>query len=260
MFIDSHCHLDHLKLADYQESLDLELEKARKAGVSGFLCIGINYDQFDQLLAIETRHPDVWISIGEHPLNEGLVANDNRLRDFTSHERVMAVGETGLDYCYAPENSEAQKASFIRHLSVADELKKPVIVHSRDAEQDTLELIDKHCGPARGVLHCFTGSWSMASAALDMGFYISISGIATFANADSLRDVVKKIPLDRLLIETDSPWLAPVPYRGKPNTPVYLPQVAKVVAEMQQVDLGRLAEATTENFFNLFSTINSSTI
>lgn len=252
MFIDSHCHLDHLKLADYQESLDSELETARKAGVSGFLCIGINYDQFDQLLAIEARHPDVWISIGEHPLNEDLVASDSRLRDFSSHERVVAVGETGLDYHYAPEKSEIQQASFIRHLCVADELKKPVIVHSRDAEQDTLELIDAHCGPARGVLHCFTGSWSMASAALDMGFYISISGIATFANADALREVVKKIPLNRLLIETDAPWLAPVPYRGKPNTPVYLPEVAKVVADMQQVDLGRLAEATTENFLIYF--------
>lgn len=257
MFIDSHCHLDHLKLADYQKSLDAELDKARDAGVSGFLCIGIDYDQFDQLLDIENRHSDVWISIGEHPLNDSLGEQDSRLQDYCSHERVVAVGETGLDYHYAPEKAEVQKASFIRHLRVADELQKPVIVHSREAEQDTLDLIDSYCGPARGVLHCFTGSWSMASDALDRGFYISISGIATFANADELREVIKKIPLDRLLIETDSPWLAPAPYRGKPNTPVYLPEVAKVVSELQGVNLTRLAEATTQNFYNLFSKVSA---
>lgn len=260
MFIDSHCHLDHLKLADYQQSLDVELETARDAGVSGFLCIGIDYDQFEQLLAIETRHADVWISIGEHPLNDNLSAEDGRLREYASHSSVVAVGETGLDYHYAPDQAEIQRASFVRHLKVADELEKPVIVHSRDAEADTLDLIREHCGPARGVLHCFTGSWSMAAAALDMGFYISISGIVTFANAGDLRDVVKKIPLDRLLIETDSPWLAPVPYRGKPNTPVYLPEVAAVVADLKEVELAELAKATTQNFFNLFSNISSANI
>lgn len=257
MFIDSHCHLDHLKLADYQQSLDAELELARQAGVSGFLCIGIDYHQFDQLLDIESRHNDVWISIGEHPLNENLTADNDQLFEYCQHESVVAVGETGLDYHYAPEKAELQKSSFIRHLRVASDLEKPIIVHSRDAEQDTLDLIDAHCGPARGVLHCFTGSWSMAEAAMEMGFYISISGIATFANADELRSVVSKIPLDRLLIETDSPWLAPVPYRGKSNTPVYLPKVASVVAELQGVKVEHLGEATTQNFFNLFSKIKS---
>lgn len=257
MFIDSHCHLDHLKLDDYQQSLDKELERARDAGVSGFLCIGIDYEQFDQLLAIEARHADVWISIGEHPLNENLTGTSERLVEYAAHERVVAVGETGLDYHYAPEMAEVQRSSFIQHLQVASDVNKPVIVHSREAEQDTLELIRLHCGPARGVLHCFTGSWSMASAALDLGFYISISGIATFANADALREVVEKIPLDRLLIETDSPWLAPVPHRGKPNTPVYLPEVAKVVADVQGVTPARLAEATTQNFFNLFSEVRA---
>ena len=257
MFIDSHCHLDHLKLADYQHSLDAELDAARAAGVRGFLCIGIEYAHFPRLLDIEARHADVWLSIGEHPLSDDLAGNADQLAALAAHERVVAVGETGLDYHYAPEQADIQRQSFEHHLQVARQLDKPVIVHSREAERDTLDLIRAHSGAARGVLHCFTGSWEMAREALDLGFYISISGIVTFANAGALRDVVKKLPLDRLLLETDSPWLAPVPHRGKPNTPVYLPAVAAVVAELQGVELEQLGEATCNNFYNLFSEVNN---
>jgi TatD DNase family protein len=253
VLIDSHCHLDHLKLADYQDSLDGALEAARQAGVTGFLCIGIDYEKFDLLLEIESRHPDVWLTIGEHPLSDTFTHDPEKLMQYASHDRIVALGETGLDYHYAPEQAEKQKISFVHHLDAAAKLNKPIIVHSREAQQDTLDLIEAHCGPARGVLHCFTESWNMAQRALDLGFYISISGIVTFNNAEALRDVVKKIPLDRLLVETDSPWLAPVPFRGKSNQPLYLPKVASQVAETKGVSLDALAEATSENFFRLFS-------
>ncbi len=256
MFVDSHCHLDHLKLPDHQHRLDQELTRARTAGVSGFLCIGIDYDRFDLLLDIESRHADVWITIGEHPLADNLAGQGDRLRHFAAHPRIVAVGETGLDYHYAPAQAEVQRRSFAQHLAIAAELNKPVVVHSREAHRDTIDLIRAHGGAAGGVLHCFTDSWHMAREALDLGFYISISGIVTFANASALRDVVKRVPLDRLLIETDSPWLAPVPYRGKPNTPVFLPRVAETVADLQGISVAELGRATSQNFFKLFSKIS----
>lgn len=252
MYIDSHCHLDRLRLGVESGTLSDALNNARAREVSGFLCIGIGFDNTEELLQIERANEDVWLSMGVHPLEENLSVELAQLRHWCGLPQVVAVGETGLDYHYSADTKEAQKISFERHLQVASELEKPLIVHTREARQDTLDLIREYSGPAAGVLHCFTESWEMAREAIDMGYYISISGIVTFRNAEALRDVVRKLPLDRLLIETDSPYLAPVPHRGKSNEPSLLPHVAECIAELKGISAAELAERTTENFFRLF--------
>ena len=253
MYIDSHCHLDHLDLEPYGGSLDAALESARQAGVSGFLLIGIDSHRFDELLAIESAYPDVWLSIGKHPLDEKLEQPAPHLAMQAAHPAVVAVGETGLDYHYAPEQRQVQLDSFREHLDIAAQVNKPVIVHSRAAKQDTLDLIGEYQTRVRGVLHCFTEDLDMAMQAVELGYYISLSGIVTFRNADALREVAAAVPADRLLIETDSPWLAPVPHRGRKNEPKYLPDVARVVAEQREVTPRQLADLTRANFFDLFA-------
>ena len=251
MYIDSHCHLDRLQL-EQDQSLEDILDQARRQNVSGFLCIGIGFENAEQLLEIESRHQDVWVSMGVHPLYQDQAHNESQLRHWCGKPQVVAIGETGLDYHYQADNKALQKQSFESHLQVAAEFKKPVIVHTREAQKDTLELIRANQSDSAGVLHCFTESWDMAKAAMDMGYYISISGIVTFRNAETLREIVRKLPLDRLLIETDSPYLAPVPHRGKPNSPVFLPKVAECIAGLKQISTTKLAELTCENFFRLF--------
>ena len=253
MFVDSHCHLDRLDLSRFDNSIDNALNAARAESVTGFLCVGIGFDNTDELLALESENSDVWLSMGVHPLQDDLSVEASELKKWGSLSQVVAIGETGLDYHYQPETKQAQLESFRLHLEVANELNKPVIVHTREAQDDTLELIRTHGGSTAGVLHCFTESWEMAEQALDLGYYISISGIVTFRNADALREVVRKVPLQRLLIETDSPYLAPVPKRGKPNDPSLLPYVAECIAGLKGVSLDALAQATTDNFFRLFS-------
>jgi len=261
--IDSHCHLDRLDLATYNGSLSQALDAARKAGVKGFLCIGIGFDQAEQLIALESEYEDVWLSMGVHPLDDALsvmprTEDIHQLQHWCAKKQVIAIGETGLDYHYQPQTRETQIASFCQHFQVAAELKKPIIIHTRGAEEDTLALMNEHRDNVKGILHCFTESWAMAEKAIDMGYFISISGIASFKNAQNVRDIAKQVPLERLLIETDSPYLAPVPFRGKPNEPAYLPYVAEVVAQEQNIDLTSLIEATTENFHRLFpSTLSS---
>lgn len=252
MFVDSHCHLDYLDLEPYEQNLDLALEAARAAGVNGFLLIGIDFNKFPQLSEIERKYKDVWLSIGCHPLGDEVALDAEELMRMATTPQVVALGETGLDYHYAPEKKDFQKSAFCTHMDVAAELKKPVIIHSRSAVSDTLQIMENYRDKVVGVLHCFTESWEMAKAAIDMGYYISLSGIVTFRNADSLREVAKKIPSDRLLIETDSPWLAPVPYRGKKNEPKYLPEVAKCIADVRGISPEELGAFTSENFFNLF--------
>lgn len=175
------------------------------------------------------------------------------LCDWADHPRVVALGETGLDYHYSRDSAEIQRSSFAAHLRAAAELRLPLIVHTREAREDTLDLIRAHGNPeVGGVLHCFTESWNMARQAIDLGYYISISGIVTFNSAAELRDVVRQVPLERLLVETDSPYLAPVPHRGKPNQPAYVREVAEFVAQLKGVTLEELAKVTTENFYRLF--------
>ncbi|MBT8768360.1 TatD family hydrolase [Metapseudomonas boanensis] len=254
MLIDSHCHLDRLDLAAHGGSLDAALEAARARGVGHFLCIGVSADNAASVKALAEHYADVDCSVGVHPLDlqpgEDL-ALDWLLREL-DHPRVVAIGETGLDYHYEPEAADLQQRAFRLHLEAARITGKPVIVHTREARADTLALLREAALPQAGVLHCFTEDWAMARAALDLGFYISLSGIVTFRNADSLRDVARQVPADRLLVETDSPYLAPVPYRGKANLPQYVREVAEFLAMLRGEDFEAFAEQTTANFQRLF--------
>ena len=254
MLIDSHCHLDRLKLDKFDGNLDAVLDLARSRGVGKFLCVGISLENVDSVVQIAQQYDDVVCSVGVHPLDvDSGLADVEKLQELAANPNVVALGETGLDYYYSTETKEIQQQSFIAHLQAAGRVELPVIVHTRDARQDTIELIREHGNPDHaGVLHCFTESWEMAKAALDLNYYISLSGIVTFKNAEELRDVARQLPLDRLLVETDSPYLAPVPYRGKPNIPAYVREVAEFIAELRGIPYEKLAEITTENFFRLF--------
>lgn len=254
MLIDSHCHLDRLDLTAHGDSLDAALDAARAAGVGHFLCIGVSADNAATVKTLAERYVDVDCSVGVHPLDlePGAEPALDWLLTELAHPKVVAIGETGLDYHCEPESAALQQASFRLHLEAARITGKPVIVHTRAARTDTLDLLREAALPQAGVLHCFTEDWDMAKAALDLGFYISLSGIVTFRNAEALRDVARRVPADRLLVETDSPYLAPVPYRGKPNLPQYVHEVAVFLAQLRGVDYQVLAEQTTANFKQLF--------
>lgn len=254
MLVDSHCHLDRLDLTACQGSLDAALDAARARGVGHFLCIGVSAENAAAVKAVTERYGDVDCSVGVHPLDlaPGAEPALDWLLQELNHPHVVAIGETGLDYHYEPEAAELQQDSFRLHLDAARITGKPVIVHTRAARADTLALLREAALPQAGVLHCFTEDWDMAKAALDLGFYISLSGIVTFRNADALRDVARQVPVDRLLLETDSPYLAPIPYRGKPNLPQYVREVAEFVAMLRGETYERLAEQTTANFKRLF--------
>ncbi|MCH9690865.1 MAG: TatD family hydrolase [Gammaproteobacteria bacterium] len=254
MLVDSHCHLDRLKLDEFSGELGAVLELARSRGVGKFLCVGISLDNADKVVALAAEHEDVVCSVGVHPLDlDAGMAEVDALIEMARQPKVVALGETGLDYHYSSKTKLLQQQSFVSHLQAAARAALPVIVHTRDARQDTLTLIREHGSREHaGVLHCFTESWDMAKAALDLNYYISFSGIVTFKNAGELREVARKVPLDRLLVETDSPYLAPIPYRGKPNIPAYVREVAEFVADLRGLSLDKLAEITTDNFYRLF--------
>jgi len=254
VLIDSHCHLDRLDLAAHGGSLDAALDAARAAGVGHFLCIGVSADNAATVKGLAERYADVDCSVGVHPLDlePGAEPALDWLLGELEHPKVVAIGETGLDYHYEPESAALQQASFRLHLEAARITGKPVIVHTREARADTLALLREAALPQAGVLHCFTEDWEMAKAALDIGFYISLSGIVTFRNAEALRDVARQVPADRLLVETDSPYLAPVPHRGKPNLPQYVREVAEYLAVLRGVSYETLAEQTSSNFKRLF--------
>lgn len=254
MLIDSHCHLDRLDLAAHGGSLDAALDAARTAGVGHFLCIGVSADNAATVKGLAERYADVDCSVGVHPLDlePGAEPALDWLLGELAHPKVVAIGETGLDYHYEPESAALQQASLRLHLEAARITGKPVIVHTREARADTLALLREAALPQAGVLHCFTEDWEMAKAALDIGFYISLSGIVTFRNAEALRDVARQVPADRLLVETDSPYLAPVPHRGKPNLPQYVREVAEYLAVLRGVSFETLAEQTSSNFKRLF--------
>ena len=254
MLIDSHCHLDRLDLAAHGGSLDAALDAARAAGVGHFLCIGVSANNAATVKSLAERYDDVDCSVGVHPLDlePGAEPALDWLLGELAHPKVVAIGETGLDYHYEPESAVLQQASFRLHLEAARITGKPVIVHTREARADTLALLREAALPQAGVLHCFTEDWEMAKAALDIGFYISLSGIVTFRNAEALRDVARQVPADRLLVETDSPYLAPVPHRGKPNLPQYVREVAEYLAVLRGVSYETLAEQTSSNFKRLF--------
>ncbi len=254
MLVDSHCHLDRLDLAIHNGSLDAALDAARARGVQHFLCIGVSAANAAAVKNLAEQYADVDCSVGVHPLDlqPGAAPVLDWLLAELNHPHVVAIGETGLDYHYEPEAAELQQQSFRLHLDAARITGKPVIVHTREARADTLALLREAALPQAGVLHCFTEDWDMAKAALDLGFYISLSGIVTFRNADALREVARKVPADRLLVETDSPYLAPIPYRGKANLPQYVREVAEFLALVRGERFEDLAAQTTANFKRLF--------
>lgn len=255
MLVDSHCHLDRIKTEKYENGLAGALDAARNRGVSAMLCVCIGEENKQDVLDIASAHDSIFASVGVHPCDVKSESNSvEELVQWSRHPKVVALGETGLDYYHTNETVAVQKASFTAHLQAGKAEKLPIIVHTRQAREETIELIAEHgCQESAGVLHCFTENWEMAKQALDLNYYISISGIVTFKNATELKEVAKKIPLDRLLVETDSPYLAPVPYRGKPNEPKYVREVAEYIAELRGIRLEALAEATTRNFYALFN-------
>ncbi len=254
MFVDSHCHLDRLDLAAHDGDLAAALDAARARDVRQFLAIAVTLEDVAGLADIARQHDDVVISAGVHPLHQVEQEPDSEaIKACAERFDVVAIGETGLDYHYDTIPREVQHERFKRHLQAATELELPVIVHTREARQDTLSLIREYTDPRiGGVLHCFTEDLDMAREAVRHGFMISLSGIVTFRNAVSIRELARAIPLDRLLIETDSPYLAPVPYRGKPNEPQWVVEVAECIARERGISVDEVAMQTTANFYRLF--------
>lgn len=255
MLVDSHCHLDRIDLSSHGDKLKNALDYAESCGVDRFLCISTDKQNFNYVREIAESDPRVHCTVGVHPLSDSLSIDGTYdfLLQQAEHERVVGIGETGLDAFYAKETLDEQMASFEVHYEAAKQAALPLIIHTREAKQPTLDLIKRDSRDNPGVLHCFTEDWDMAKQAIDCGFYISISGIVTFKQAENVREVARKIPLDRLLVETDSPYLAPVPHRGKPCQPAYTRNTAEFLAELRQEDFATLAEQTTRNYFALFS-------
>jgi len=255
VLVDSHCHLDCIDLADFDNNFDDLIQRTHEAGVEHMLCVSINLKQYPEMLDKVRDYPHISVSAGMHPMaDESDEFSIDYLTELASDEKVVAIGETGLDYYYHKDNPQWQQQRFRAHVQVANQLNKPVIIHTRDAGDDTLQILRdenaEHCG---GVIHCFTENQHFADKALELGFMISISGIVTFRNADALRAIAKTIPDDRLLIETDSPYLAPVPHRGKQNQPAFVQQVAETLAEVRGTSVEHIAEITRNNFYSLFN-------
>lgn len=254
---DSHCHLHMIELADFEGSLDKVLNSAEAAEVGYLLCVGTKLSDCAEILKIAERYPKVSASVGLHP-NEpcDIEPTIEQLVELADHPKIVAIGETGLDYYRSEEKQPWQIQRFRNHIAAALQCKKPIIIHSRAARKDTLSILkEEEASKIGGVFHCFTEDWETAKAALDFGFYISFSGIVTFKNAVELQEVAKKIPIDRLLIETDAPFLAPVPHRGKMNHPALVRHVAEFIATLRGESLEKLAGATTQNYLKLFAAV-----
>ncbi len=254
MLVDSHCHLDFDVFDDDREDM---IARAVEAGIGTMVTICTHLTKFDGVRAIAAAHDDIWCSVGIHPhqVAEEGIAPAARLIELAGDPLVVGIGETGLDYYYDHSPRDDQRASFRAHIQAARETGLPIIVHSRDADEDTAAILAEEAGHGgfSGVLHCFSSGRALAETALDLGFYISLSGIVTFRNAGDLRDIARDVPLHRLLVETDAPFLAPMPNRGKRNEPAFVVHTARALAELKGVDEAALAGATTENFFRLFS-------
>ncbi|MCG5524811.1 TatD family hydrolase [Ectothiorhodospira haloalkaliphila] len=254
MLIDSHCHLDRIDLKPFDGDRDRMMQAAAEAGVDHMLCVCIDMNNYAQVKDLAARYEQVSCSVGVHPsARDGHEPSEGELVAMAGDPGVVAIGETGLDYHYNEGDLEWQRARFRRHLRAARAAGKPVIIHTRDARRDTLDILkEEGVRDTGGVLHCFTEDWDTAHAGLDMGLYVSFSGIVTFRNAQALRDVARQVPDDRLLVETDAPYLAPMPYRGKTNHPAWVRHVAECLADVRGVPLERLAEQTTANYGRLF--------
>ena len=254
MFIDSHCHLDRVDLSPYKGRFESFVQATRKESIRHMLCVSIDLESYPEMLALVEPYEDISVSVGVHPNDRDRhEPGVDELVALAQHPKNVAIGETGLDYFRSTGDLDWQQDRFRRHIQAARLAAKPLIIHTRDARQDTLQIMkEEQASDAGGVMHCFTENWEMARSALDMGFYISFSGIVTFNNAADLRDVARRVPADRLLIETDTPYLAPVPHRGKPNEPRYVALVADTIAQVRNTSIEEVAAVTAENFYRLF--------
>ena len=257
MLTDSHCHLDKIKLDHFDNDFEKLIIAASEADVSRFLCVCIDLERFDQVLQIAKNYPQIYCSVGVHPTSEGVQEPTiNDLIELASNEQVVAIGETGLDYFHISDEDkdmEWQRDRFRVHIKAAQQINKPLIIHTRSAKDDTLKILaEEGADSIGGVMHCFAEDWETAKKAIDLNFHISFSGIVTFKNAKELQYVAQQVPEDRILIETDSPWLAPVPKRGKLNQPAYVKYVAEKVAELRGDSYEHIAKISSENFERLF--------
>lgn len=254
MFIDSHCHLN--LLAEEEGGLDAVLEQAKANNVEHILCIAIDKKSCTEVIDIADKYPNITASVGIHPnVEQDEQFTVEELVAEASHQKVIAIGETGLDYFRSEGDLEWQRDRFRVHIEAAKQTQKPLIIHTREAREDTMSILEtENAEKAGGIIHCFTENWDTAKRALDIGFYISLSGIVTFKNATELQEVAKKLPLDRILIETDAPYLAPVPHRGKTNKPAFVSHVAEFLAELRNDTVENIATVTTQNFRTLFPT------
>lgn len=251
MLVDSHCHLNFPELIS---NIDTIRQSMADHEVRHALCISVTLGEFPQVLAVAEAYENIYASVGVHPdyEDEGEIRVDE-LVNLANHPKVVAIGETGLDYFRLTGDLEWQRDRFRNHIRAAIQADKPLIIHTRSSAEDTIRIMrEENAQLVGGVMHCFTESLEIAMQAIDLGFYISFSGIVTFKNATNLKEVAKHVPLDRILVETDSPYLAPVPYRGKTNQPAYVKYVAEEVARLREIPFEELAEATTDNFFKLF--------
>lgn len=257
MLIDSHCHLN---FPDFKDKIPETLERARALGVTKFLTVNTRLSETGDLIKIVETNDDIWCSVGVHPHDAKDYTSaeiEDKVIQHAKHPKVVALGETGLDYYYDNSPRAEQMKSFEQHIMLAETLDLPLIIHTRDADADTINLLAPYKGRVKGVFHCFSGGIDLAEKALDLGFYLSFSGIITFKKAEEIREAVKFAPLDKILVETDSPFLAPIPHRGKPNEPGYTRIVAQKVADIKDVALEDIAHHTTKNFYILFAKTNT---
>lgn len=255
MFIDSHCHLDRIDLEPFDNDFDQFVQHARQQQIAHMLCIAIDMERYPAMLELVKAYDDISLSVGVHPnVTEGHEPSVDELLQLASDDKVIAIGETGLDYFHSKGDLAWQRQRFVNHIEAAKTLNKPLIIHTRDAGQDALDMLNEHgADQVGGIIHCFTEDWAYAERALDLNFYISFSGIVTFKNAVAIQDVARKIPADRFLIETDSPYLAPAPHRGKPNYPTYVRHVAEYIAKLRDCSVNDVARLSSDNFHRLFS-------
>ncbi|MEI6708204.1 MAG: TatD family hydrolase [Methylococcales bacterium] len=258
MLIDSHCHLDRLDLKPYQNDFSCFMQEVKNSHIEHLLCIAIDLESYPAMLELVENYPQISVSVGVHPnVHEGQEPTVDELIALGSIDKVIAIGETGLDYFRSTGDLNWQHQRFRNHINAAKALKKPLIIHTREAKQDTLRILkEENAQEVGGIIHCFTEDWEFAEQALDLNFYISFSGIVTFNSAKEIQEVAKKVPAERFLIETDSPYLAPVPHRGRPNYPTYVRFVAEQIAKLRGVSVEEITELSTANFYRLFNKIS----
>jgi TatD DNase family protein len=259
MLIDSHCHLDRIDLAPYQNDFACFMNEAANSQIEHMLCISIDLESYPAMLDLVSPYPQISVTVGVHPNSQE--CQDPSVEELIAlgrPDKVIGIGETGLDYFRSEGDLGWQHRRFRNHIDAAKVLDKPLIIHTREAKQDTLRILQEEgASEVGGIIHCFTEDWEFAKKALDLNFYISFSGIVTFNSAKEIQEVAKKVPADRFLIETDSPYLAPVPFRGRPNYPIYVRYVAEQLAKLRGTTINEIAALSTENFYRLFKTVQS---